>query len=281
MSYILNALRKSERERQTVKPDTIAERIVIHHSPRQRASNLVIAALVLINVLVLAYFLGFSGKNLPDGDGKKHAASVESGVDPVEKVHTVVVNQSSWSLPSADDSKTVLATSIGQPNKKEDQKTPPIKVVKPVPVVSVTAIEKAKANNVEPAPKLVEQKVVVKPEPVKPSEGITAAERKKDKPEEIVPSQAADTRSENLARLPIKNDVPFLEEMPDDIQRSLPEMNINVFSYSEAPDDRFVMINMVKYVPGQRINDVMDFNEIRSNAIVVTYKGRTFKIRRP
>ena len=85
----------------------------------------------------------------------------------------------------------------------------------------------------------------------------------------------------NIPAAPENTDLPYLDELAYEFQRSLPVLPINVFSYSAVPNERFVMIDMVKYIPGQRIKDLLEFKEIRSDAIVVSYKGRTFKIRRP
>jgi general secretion pathway protein B len=64
------------------------------------------------------------------------------------------------------------------------------------------------------------------------------------------------------------------------VRQSLPTLPINVFSYSSTPAERFVMIDMVKYVPGQTIKNALELKEITEDGIIVRYEGRVFKIKR-
>jgi len=58
-------------------------------------------------------------------------------------------------------------------------------------------------------------------------------------------------------------------------------LSINVFVYSEHPEDCFVMIDMVKYKSGQQIKDAMLLKEIRPDSLVIVYQNREFQIERP
>ena len=81
-------------------------------------------------------------------------------------------------------------------------------------------------------------------------------------------------------RVPVKNDIPFLSELPYDVRRSVPKLTINVFVYSDDPQESFVMIDMVKVKTGQTIQEGMVLKEIRPDSLVVDYQGRTFQIAR-
>jgi len=78
-----------------------------------------------------------------------------------------------------------------------------------------------------------------------------------------------------------KVSIPLLTNMDRDFQRQIPALNINVFVYSEAPEERFVIINMVKYKNGQKLRDGPLLGEIRSDSVVLNYHGRDFRLSRP
>jgi len=292
MSYILNALRKSERERQAVEPDAITNRIAIDQSPRHHNSAIVVLTLIVINVAILTYFLGFTEKekaNEPELVTRKTSESL-----PVENKP----------LPVATDQPQVMTPSTAPEPIQKDE----VGLVKPTTVNK--AVELKKSNH---AGKAVS--------PVVPPVSIPAIS-KKEKPIDIPPAVAKpivsdipiatviDSNHENLPKLldqheetlakpddnpimevaPKRNEepkpsppagLPFLDELPYEFQRELPAFVINVYSYSPVATERFVMIDMVKYVPGQQIKDLLEIKEIRSDGIVVNYKGRAFIIRRP
>lgn len=74
---------------------------------------------------------------------------------------------------------------------------------------------------------------------------------------------------------------PFLQELPADFQNSVPPFKINVFGYAADPAERFIVADMVKYRPGQFIKDSLKLKEIRQNSIIVDYNNRIFQIPRP
>ncbi|MGH8476101.1 MAG: general secretion pathway protein GspB [Methylococcales bacterium] len=75
--------------------------------------------------------------------------------------------------------------------------------------------------------------------------------------------------------------IPLLSEMPRDFQRELPALNINVFVYSDISKERFVIVNMSKYSSGEKIDNGPEILEIRPDSLVLKYLGETFRIKRP
>ncbi|MGH8548523.1 MAG: general secretion pathway protein GspB, partial [Methylococcales bacterium] len=80
---------------------------------------------------------------------------------------------------------------------------------------------------------------------------------------------------------PANDAIPLLAGMPSDFQREVPSLNINVFVYSEIPEERFIVINMSKYLAGQKIDSGPEILEIRPDSLVLEYLGRKFRIKRP
>ncbi|OYV16294.1 MAG: hypothetical protein CG441_1785, partial [Methylococcaceae bacterium NSM2-1] len=64
MSFILNALRKSEQERQSLKPETVTDRILLHQPQQNRGKSAKFYAfLILGNVLIIACVVWFVRNN--------------------------------------------------------------------------------------------------------------------------------------------------------------------------------------------------------------------------
>lgn len=259
MSYILNALRKSERERQAIEPDTVTSRIAIHHSQPYKSSSKLIAALILINVSILVYFLGF----------KENSAPLPLPIEqPVAKPE-LPLNEPA---PAREKTSPVAKTEHPIVENIVASKAPVVKAVPTKPVKPAIAAPRT--------PEPVKPKIA-KPESV-PKQQINPAPEGTEELKPVIES-VNETRDTVEKAVPIaaKRDMPYLHELPAEVGRAVPNLSINVFSYSSNPAERFVMIDMVKYVPGQRIKDQLELKEIRENSIVVTFEGHTFKIKRP
>lgn len=270
MSYILNALRKSERERQAMQPDTVTSRIAIEQTPERQGLSKIIIGLVLLNLAILTYFLGIAPQ-LPESK-EQTVANIEKPA-PLKAKANPPLPADSLSKPV----KTPLLPKLEQPRNLEptpeklvtNTKPPiePVERVKPLIAPSQTTkphppviAELAPAN--KPAAKMEGQSNVV--------------------PQHIEePSEQALAKRPDLVTNPLpRNDLPTLQDLPPDVRQSMPSLPINVFSYSPTPAERFVMIDMVKYVPGQTIKNQLELKEIVEDGIIVRYEGRVFKIKR-
>ena len=66
MSYILDALRKSEQQRQAIQPDTVTDRILVNPPQPKQKSLKWMAVLVIGNLLVVAFLFWFFLHKSPD-----------------------------------------------------------------------------------------------------------------------------------------------------------------------------------------------------------------------
>ncbi len=248
MSFILNALRKSEQERQIVQPETVTDKIRLHQPPQNRhKTGKFYAFLVTGNMLLIACLVWFVQKNaVPTPD---LTAQPVSKAPPAQETR---------------DNARVL-DKVTQPEKtvqKTETKTTSIaEWVETQKPEKVTLTKKPTAEAAKPLP--ITNKPVL-PAPV-PIEIETAANLKPNLPETI----------------PVKKGPPFLSDLPYDFRQTVPKLTINVFVYSEHPEDCFVMIDMVKYKSGQQIKDAMVLKEIRPDSLVIVYQNREFQIERP
>jgi general secretion pathway protein B len=250
MSYILDALRKSEQQRQTIQPDTVTDRILINQPQSKQKRPKWIVALVIGNLLVIAYFVWFFTHKAPMEQQFKVAENSEKQLLPlpVTQSQNRINEEPNQSLPKPPEP---ASTSIAQwvEAKKEAKKMADIQRTnkqlsekKPLPVKKELSIHKL---TTAPKPEMLE------------------------------------TIAEKPATLPPKQGIVAVDELPYEIRNNLPNLNINVFSYANQPEDRFVIIDMVKYRTGQLIKGSVKLKEILPNSIVLQYGSSTFRIERP
>lgn len=251
MSFILNALRKSEQERQALQSETVTDKILLPQPPQNSSKTTkLLAFLFIANVLVITGIVWFVRNNLmsmPDT-----AASTVLPQLPAQdtKLEPKAIAKSTQPKRPAQKTESEIA-SIAELIDK-DKPEPASLPVKPV-ITKKPAADAIKqpvtTDNVEPQIQSI---------PV------------------IVP--AANVESDEPETIP---DVPSLEDLPFEFRQTLPKFTVNVFVYSPDPEKRFIMVDMVKYKPGQQIKDTMLLKEILPDSFVVDYQNREFKIKRP
>lgn len=69
-------------------------------------------------------------------------------------------------------------------------------------------------------------------------------------------------------------------DLPLSVRRSLPELVLNIHVYSQRPSDRFVLINGERYVEGNPVGDGVELVEIRREGAVVDFRSHRFLLRR-
>jgi general secretion pathway protein B len=252
MSFILNALRKSEQERQSLQPETVTDRILLNQPQQNRRKTAKFFAFVIFgNVLIIAGVVWFFRNNsTPD-------TTAQTLSKPVSAQET-------------RDKSEALAklTQPERPAQKGESKTTSI-------------AEWVEAQKPEPAPLPIKPVIAKKPATDTIKQPTIA--NKSELPAQTLPAIATIDKVEPVPpeTIPVKNDIPFLSDLPFEIRQTVPKFTTNVFVYSNHPEESFVMIDMVKYKQGQQIKDSMVLKEIRPNSLVVVYQNRTFQIERP
>jgi len=257
MSYILDALRKSEQQRQSTQPDTVAGRILVTpEQPKQKAAPWIFV-LSIANLLVIAYFIWVFAKK-----------------EPEKALHAVAVSHQKTQpgTPNLTQEGTLQGKDvpiIKQQNIKQEAK------LSALPSIAQLFEEKKATIKIAETQEETKQTQAKKPITVK-KEPLTPKMNNRE------------LGGEHLALLPKKpanlsanKGTPNLNELPYEFRNSLPNLTINVFSYALQPEDRFVIIDMVKYRSGQLIKGLVTLKEIRPDSIVLQHEGVTFKFERP
>ena len=323
MSYILNALRKSENERQSNQQQTLEKNIMPQNEQIKFSwLPLFIASIILLNLAFLVLF--WINK---DPSEEKAPSSPRSSTDHVQSIAQVKqkeqMERNEKNMPKLSDytdqedpNKRNKAIAKAEKNTRVTPVKPPVTANQPQPPIPEnlpTNTQQAPVSLPDSAKDSIAKMIQIRqahmqkrkqPDKIQSTLPPVPANMELQQPKNKLPDQQAKlpiattvpviSSKKNIASdieqpvtnkvapvSPEKNDLPFLQNLPFEFRRNIPKLNINVFVYSENPSERFVMIDMVKYTSDQQILPGMDLKEIRDNSLVVTYKNKTFQIKRP
>ncbi len=246
MSYILNALRKSEQERQESDKGTLENRIQSNpqtREPQKNSKGLIF--LVLINLFFLLYFAWTYSKSGISGGEKEVFVPVKQvfiPLKPEQKIELKPVDV----VPSVVEREGRQQLSIAEQIEKQN--------IKRVQVSQSSRPKKQKKT----------QTLLVK-------HSLGEQQKKTLKAAAVIAIPIMDKQQDGI---------PFLATLDYAFRRKVPKIDINVYVYAEKQQDRFIMIEMKKYQTGQEIALGLELKEIRINSLVVEYKSRTFQIKR-
>jgi general secretion pathway protein B len=293
MSYILNALRKSEQERQASRPETLTEQVLIPPPPKRRKTVMVIGVLLVVNVLALLVLAWYLKKpdDAPSAKPQADAQAVQQKTAP--KPLPAAVKPADAETASGQDAKTVSPAAAPVTEM----------ATSPAPVAAAPAVKTPSIAELAAAKQAAEVKEPKQPTSHKPERGVQtasspAATRAREQVREegqareprsaLAAGNAGDAGLDGDANEDGKNaapqsrqEIPLFKDLPYDFRSSAPKMAINVFMYTDKPEDRFVVLNMTKYKAGQTTKDAVEIKEIRPDGIIASYGGKVFRIERP
>ena len=256
MSYILDALKKAERERHGAKIPTLE---VVHRTPsapRRRLWPWVGAAVVLVNAAVLIWL--FSPIPLPFSESSaRSTATPAAPAQPQPTPSSSHTPASRWPEPERE----------AAPARRVEAKPGPSVALAPAaPKVELQAPTPAKAPAPPPLPIAPEKSAASTPaSPVPPV--ASAPDRPATPP--VAPSPAK----------PGGRGTGSLQAMPPAVREVIPNMKLQVLVYSDVPADRLVFINNQKYVEGQSIDDKVVVESITPDGAILSYQGKRFMLR--
>jgi len=289
MSYLLDALRKSEQERRIGQVPTLEPEPTAKEPPRRNHWLIgLIAFLVIINSAILLYVF------LENPD-----SSQDSGAPLAENTKNSAANEAVQTVPvtgTVEPSPAIKPiTATGQPAKHAPKSIAEM----------IAAKDKQKAAAAQQQAKTVRRakpKAAKTPAPVSPKESPRTDDNlavpvKKKSPTRAVTAKKTEKKKRAAAEVTTlrspppgtptgsgsrpAGSIPLLRKLPSDIRRKVPTMTINVFVYSERVKERFVIINMAKYKTGDKIENGPVLEAIRPNSLVLRFEGQRFRVERP
>jgi general secretion pathway protein B len=229
MSYILDALKKSEQERELVRMLRTAGTSYHFWMPTRRRIWPAIIGLALLTGIALTAL-----RFWPPANGS-HAASAAHSATTIP---TTMTETSKAPAVAPDSRQTTVATE--HPKLVTDDLATQLQLASTQP-----AATKLRATAVVVAKTTAPTAEITTPEPVDPAT------------------------------------VPFLREMPNEFQRKLPELVVNVHLYSANEAENLVYINNQQLRRGEQLKGGIRVEEIVPEGVVLSYAGTLFKLPRP
>jgi len=240
LSFILEALRKSEHERQRQAGPAVAEMPIVRPPSRMPVALMVIGGLLAINLAVLLFFLLRS--EAPEG---AREAPVAAAPAPVPAA-----------TPSTPAERPAPVGRSMQPPPPPIVTAPPGREVQPLTDVATPEPAPVSAPLREapgaPDPMLL---------PPAPTPGVTYAE-----PPATPASGGA---------IP-----PRLDTLPAQATAGLPTLNLDLHIYASDPSQRAAFINGRRYREGDTLPEGVEVRSITPEGAVLQYRGQRFLLPR-
>ncbi len=264
MSYILDALRKSEKERKRGRPPGIDESQEYSTPPRKKRSfvTYVIVGLLCVNAAVLMFWLA---------PWKKHE---ENALVRHQPENTVTEENAETIAPGSLLPKTDIpedSTETGL-NSAElfSRKASVEKEISPATKRTVEA--KSMTHVIAPPAPVAPPLDPIREESLPASSPTQAVQAHKDHtiPAPVSPSEPVPA--------PDKTRIYTLRELPASIQQELPPFTISVSLFSDDPASRMIKINNQTLREGESLTEGLTLQEIRQDGVIFSYKDYRISI---
>ncbi len=276
MSYILEALKKSQRDRELGQvPDLSAEPYTDSSAAETGNSAWIISSASLALVALLVALYGIFGHQLFEqqapGLGLQTQPPVVEVLQSIETVADKEPSPASAGMPEPNSATNVTVepkpadapesiTAFTPTQEKPASQAPGERT----PAVSATSKPQSRQAEVE---KIRQEYVQMLSE---------AKQLKKNRRQQ----QKSATPTVAEPAMPIKTPAvkayPAVHELPAEVQSRLPPRNIMLQSYSEEPARRFVILNSVKLYQGEGTADGLQVLEIGLDGLLLGFEGYEF-----
>ena len=245
MSYILDALRKSDQQRSRGMTPTLltAQAAAISTS---RPSRLAYASLGVV-LLTIGIVIGWL-RPWQDENAAPNPAPIASRPEP-ESARSSNVALPAPASPPAVPVKAGDATQT--PSGAPEVATTPARAAKAVP------------------PQHETKRIVTQPPAAPPQKAAAIAS---DPVEPAKPASSTDGSADAPAQ-----QLPWITELPVDVQRDLPPMQVMAHAYSSRTADRLVGINNKLLHEGDEVAPGLKLEQITSEGMVLSFKGHVFR----
>jgi general secretion pathway protein B len=266
MSFILDALRKSEHERQRQTGPALVETPVAAVKPKSNTWAVAAIALLVVNLVAIGVLLLLKSR-----DDSPTAAAPASGSPAPIAAAAPPATSAPAPAPAAQASIT---------------QTAPVPAPAPPPPMLRPAAEPAPANGGNPLEREMASGV-----PGMDSEAAAAAAAPPPGPAAVqstrrgsvvyqeLPEAGPMTDRQVAASASTNTDnLPTADELAG---RGVPEMKLELHFYSNRPQERFVFVNGRRYREGDTTADGFQVVEITADGVVMSQGGNRFLLPRP
>lgn len=275
MSYILDALRKAEIERQANQEAPLQRRL-LPNQPAAQKRQVGLVILLLLNTCLLIYL---AGRGLMTEDSSRRpdkplpVVQVEktvpvapvAQVGQVEQLDKVTVNE-----PVLQMAETLV---------KPETRGKPLSIAKRI-IDQKKAIRNSQPVNRVESVMIDDPDIIVEPDIIAQMESVDEPVKLEVKALTPVIDKPVRLRVQADKKKP-DDGIEFLSELPVAYRRGFPTLNINVYGYSEMPEESFIIVDMKKYQSGQRLPSGVLIKAIGKDSLLLEYENQTVRIERP
>jgi general secretion pathway protein B len=252
MSLILEALKKSDAERQRSANDQRLAPAARHKGGNSAARLTMVLAAIAVSIAI-----GWYASQQSNGTEPKTLATKTDPLSSAAVIASPRPVQTS-ALPADPD------IAADEPVKAEIEtlvdSVPVDSAPVDLPQVDLTRLEQSIA---------VEDPTVVDLAP--PSEPLlTDLDLRSSTPLAAIPDAVTGTRKSKASAMET------FAQLPSALRSEIGELTLNVLVFDEQAADRFVLINLRRYEGGDQLNDRLIVTEIRADGVVLDYDGRLF-----
>jgi general secretion pathway protein B len=255
MSYILDALKKSEKKRmQGTVPDVLtAQEIVCHERRKRRLWPYLVIAALLVNALAVVWLVPWKSK--------EPSAVSESGV-----ITRLASEEHDTATANTERPRTgsTLAMKSNTGGAKPSAQMKPQRSADETPRRLAAVKDQAQKKT----------SGISKPETGAKAIHDTTAESRPDIPAATAPSEI----EHPVDVAPIPGKVYSMSELPLAVQQKLPSFGISVFLYSDDPTSRMVKINNKMLREGDYLSEGLKLEEIDQNSLILSYQNFRFRV---
>ena len=263
MSYILDALKKSARERQReTLPGILSVHDIVAEKPKKRlVLPYLLAAALVLNAGILIWWLWFAHTKDTIIEPLKAVNTLPAPVSDVAEVPAVQVQPIPYS-----------GQSISQEPRLADRDTPPV-IDHPVSETFDNRLLPPKEVQKGPddRQKRVSEHTVTRADTGKPSEPASAKMKTSEEPLHFSPVPPSAP-----AEMPDQNKIYKLRELPQSVQQNLPLFSITALMYSSNPASRMARINEQMMYEGQDLTAGIKLEEIAKDGVIFSHQNFRF-----
>lgn len=310
MSFILDALRKSERERQTGQVPGLPHLATETPKPPSRGLYAAIAVLLTVNLAVIAWWLATRQERVTHAPEPVSAPAPQGASAPASTVDqppsTAIANTAT---PPPASAQPVMPSPIIAPTVQAPTAMP-MQGVEPAAPIPATPVAPPMMSPTAPASRPAARQPTAdprRPMAADPPPGVATRERPypgprprstpapqvpaddegaagmgmDDEPGRMVQAPASGAASVTVRPWPgVRPGTPDLRDLPLDFQERIPPLKISMFAYSREPSERFVIIDMKKYRTGDRLPGNLLLLEIQAENLLLELDGQKFRVPR-
>ncbi|MBC8421165.1 MAG: general secretion pathway protein GspB [Desulfobacterales bacterium] len=250
MSFILDALKRAERERRLERAPDLSAVYEENNLPRRTIQPwLWLSGSFLVGAMVVGLVLWPEGPDPaqePKPIGPARIATEVAMAPPKEEPKPAAVAPDTKPAPTSGETSTTL----------------------PPPVAAVEKVESVQSS--PPLPQVPEETPIkpATPDPPKAAEKMPEAPVNIKGPDEAPVAPPKEPIKSVSGRAPI----PLVSELPYEVREKLGRLQINVHAYSKDPAECLVFINMRNYKVGDRIGEGGPvLKEITPGGVIIDY----------